>query len=305
VTLETAASTRDRVLVIGASGQVGRALCSAFEREYAVVPASYQHLEPGHRYANLADIPSLVKLCEEVRPDVVLLAGAMCHVDGCEREPELCRRVNVGGTEAIVRQMAAAGGTVVFFSTDHVFDGSRESHRETDPVAPLNVYSASKAKAEDILRAHLPARHLVLRTSWVYGFDVYRRNFILRLVDQLSQGTPMTVPEDQWGSPTFAADLATATRVLLESGQRGTFHATGIDFVTRAELARRVCVQFDLDPALVIARATKDLGQAAPRVLKVRLDCEKLERAGVEPFRGLDAGLQALRAWSETWAVPR
>lgn len=301
----TGRGSRGRVLVIGASGQVGRALCSTFEREYSVVAASCRHLEPGHRYANLSDAAAIVNLCEEVRPDTLLLAGGMTHVDGCEQAPDVCRRINVGATEAIARHMAATGGTVVFFSTDHVFDGSYPAHGEIDPVAPMNVYSASKAEAEDVLRTHLPERHIVLRTSWVYGLDIYRRNFILRLVDQLRQGNPVMVPEDQWGSPTFAEDLASAARVLLERGHRGTFHASGVDFVSRTELAARVCAQFGVDPALIIPRATKSLGQPAPRPLRVKLDCGKLARAGVEPFRSLDAGLAALHAWSESRTADR
>lgn len=303
MTVDSGAGSRGRVLVIGASGQVGRALCCAFQRDYAVVAASYRHVEPGHRHANLSDLPSLVTLCEEVRPDALLLAGGMCNVDGCEQEPEVCRQVNVGGTEAIARQMAARGGTVIFFSTDHVFDGSRTSNRESDPISPMNVYSASKAEAEEVLRTHLPGRHLVLRTSWVYGFDRYRRNFILRLVDRLREGKPMMVPQDQWGSPTFAQDLANAARALLEAGRSGTFHATGVDFVSRTALAERVCAAFDLDPTLIISRSTISLGQAARRPLMVRLDCAKLADAGVEPFRGLDAGLHAIRSWNEVSTV--
>src|SRR5713101_7147312 len=145
-----------RALVIGASGQVGRALCAAFAPRHTVVAASHQHVEPGQQYVDLGDRESIATLWRDSRPDLVLLAGGMCHVDRCELEPDICRRVNVAGTEAIAQEARASGAMVVFFSTDHVFDGSRGIYLETDPVSPLNVYSESKVQAEEILRRYLP-----------------------------------------------------------------------------------------------------------------------------------------------------
>jgi dTDP-4-dehydrorhamnose reductase len=291
-----------RVLVIGASGQVGRALCAAFASPHAVVPASHQHVEAGQQPIDLGDGASIARLWRDVQPELVLLAGGMCNVDGCEIEPDVCRRVNVAGTQAIAREAQATGATVVFFSTDHVFDGSCDINRETDPVAPMNVYSESKVQAEEILRRCLPGRHVILRTSGVYGCDAHRRNFVLRLIDRIRRGEPVTVPENQWGSPTFAEDLAGATLALVTRGQTGTFHATSPDFVSRVTFARRICERFELDPSLIVPRATSSLGQAARRPLKVRLDCRKLAEAGVEPFQTIDAGLRRLRASLESVA---
>lgn len=292
-----ASSTR-RALVIGASGQVGRALCAAFGRTYAVVAASHQHVQPGQQQVDLADAGgSLTRLYLEVRPEIVLLAGGMCNVDGCELEPDACRQVNVEGTRTVAENARESGAMVVFFSTDHVFSGCRELHCETDPVAPLNVYSESKARAEEVLRECLPDRHLIMRTSWVYGPDAYRRNFVLRLIDHVGQGRPLTVPEDQWGSPTWTEDLARAVRFLVERGETGTFHAAGPEFVSRVRLATRVCARFELDPALIVPRPTSSLGQVARRPLEVQLDCQKLAETGVERFRNIDAGLKGLRAW--------
>ena len=291
-----------RVLVIGASGQVGRALCAAFASRHTVVPASHQHVEAGQQPVDLGDGASIARLWRDVRPELALLAGGMCNVDGCELEPDACRRVNVAGTQALAHEAQATGATVVFFSTDHVFDGSRDIYRETDPVAPMNVYSESKVQAEEILRWCLPERHLILRTSGVYGCDAYRRNFVLRLIDRIRRREPVTVPEDQWGSPTYAEDLAGAALVLVTRGQTGTFHATSPDFVSRLGFARRICQHFDLDSSLIVPRATSSLGQAARRALKVRLDCRKLDEAGVDPFQTIDAGLDRLRAAFESVA---
>lgn len=286
----------ERVLVIGASGQVGRALCAAFGPDYPLVAAGHQHAEGDHERVDLADAQSIRSVWQKVNPSIVLLAGGMCNVDGCELDPARSRAVNVAGTAAVADAARDSGAVVVFFSTDHVFDGSRESYGEADRVSPMNVYSRSKAEAETALRAALPDRHLILRTSSVYGVDRYRRNFVIRFVDSLMAGKCVSVPDDQWGSPTYTEDLARATRVLVDAGRRGTFHATGPDFVDRATFARSICAHFGLDASLIVPRPTSALGQAAPRPRGVKLDCGKLLAAGVAPFLTIDQGLTRLRA---------
>jgi dTDP-4-dehydrorhamnose reductase len=200
----------------------------------------------------------------------------------------------------------AHGAFVVFYSTDSVFDGSRERYAESDAVRPLNWYSESKLRGEELVRSILPEHHLILRTAWLYGPNESRRNFILRFIDEVRQGRTVPVPDDQWGTPTYTADLAAATRWLLKQGITGTYHAAGPEFLSRVELARCVCRHFDLDPGAVIPTPTSRLVQAAPRPLRTRLDCGKLRSAGAAPFRGVDEGLAALRRWHDTlMPVPR
>ena len=187
----------------------------------------------------------------------------------------------------------------MLFSTDHVFDGTQESYKEADSVRPLNAYARTKAESEEIVREVLPGRHLVIRTAWLYGPDTARRNFILRLVDRAMAGERIQVPTDQSGSPTYTEDVARATRFLLEHGHAGTFHATGPELMDRVSLARQVCAHFGLDEGAIVPVPTSALGQAAPRPLCVRLDCQKIETAGVSRFRGVAAGLAVLRAWHE------
>lgn len=189
------------------------------------------------------------------------------------------------------------GGLVVFYSTDQVFDGARDAHRETDATAPLNMYARSKAEGEAALRELLPDRHLILRTAWLYGPDAARKNFALRLVARLGAGKAVTVAADQWGTPTYTDDLAGVTRWLVERGASGTFHATGPDRIDRLSLARKIYGQFGLDTGLLVPKATRELGQAAPRPLRIFLDCRKIHEAGFGDFRGVDAGLAVLHRW--------
>tara|TARA_B100000029_G_scaffold510731_1_gene602911 strand:+ start:3299 stop:4324 length:1026 start_codon:yes stop_codon:yes gene_type:complete len=285
----------ERVLLIGASGQLGCAL----ERKFSagtLVSASNQHGRPGDLTVDLADFEATDAVLRSVRPDVILVAGAMCHLDRCVREPELCNRINTLGPGRVAQYASENNARVVFFSTDHVFDGTKNSYVESDSVNPLNVYSRSKARTEELLQEILPQSHLIIRTGWVYGPDIQRRNFILRLIDQLSEGKTVSVPSDQWGSPTYTDDLAEATHYLLSRNAVGIFHATGPDLCDRASLANKVCREFNLDRNLVIARATDEMPQIAERSLRVLLDCSRLRGLGAPTFRSISDGIQGLKA---------
>lgn len=289
-----------RVLLIGGSGQLGHALASAFANSNDLLATAYLHVQPGEVVLDMSDASATKALLESWCPELVLVSGAMCHVDRCEREPEQCRRVNVDAPALVADYARQHGGRVVFFSTDHVFDGEQSSYNESDVVNPLSVYAQSKLEAENVIRETIPENHLIIRTGWVYGPDFQRRNFILRLVDRLQAGEKVAVPVDQWGRPTYTDDLASVTRILVGQGAIGTFHATGPELIDRMSLARRVCDRFDLDINQVLPRPTAALGQVAQRSLRVLLDCSKLHGTGVPAFRGIASGLEALAAWSES-----
>jgi dTDP-4-dehydrorhamnose reductase len=285
-----------RTLLIGASGQLGRALARQFAGA-TLVTASHRHAAPGELRIDLGDADDTRSMLRRVQPHVVLVAGAMCNVDQCEREPTVCDRINTRGPAVIGEYAREHDARVVFFGTDHVFDGRKGSYVEEDDTNPLNVYSLSKARAEGALRDLIPDRHVIIRTGWVYGPDTERRNFVLRLIDRISAGETVAVPSDQWGSPTYTEDIAAATRFLVDRKAAGTFHATGPDFLSRAALAVRVCEHFGLETSALDPRPTEALGQAARRSLRVLLDCRKLRETGARPFRDVEDGLRTLDSW--------
>lgn len=286
-----------RTLLIGASGQLGRALVGSFS-DRALTGAANAHPRSADVRIDLGDASATQAALSAVRPDLILVAGAMCNVDRCETEAAACARTNTQGPIVVAEYARAHGARVVFFSTDHVFDGTKPEYDETDAVNPLNVYARSKALAEDALRELLPDDHVIVRTGWLYGPDWHRRNFMLRLIDRLRAGELVTVPSDQWGSPTHTDDVAAATRHLVDRGERGTFHATGPNFVSRIALAEMICQEFSLDSQSLVARPTSELTQPARRPLRVLLDCQKLNSAGAASFRNVADGLRSLVARS-------
>ena len=294
-----------RILLVGASGQVGTALASAFVDAGEIVATAHTHVASPARALNLGDEDQLTSVIEAAAPDLILVSGAMCNVDACELDPDRCRRINTRGPERLAAYARARSASLVFYSTDHVFDGARSrAYREEDETGPLSRYARSKLEAEEAIRRELPDRHLILRTGWVYGPDVQRRNFALRLVERLRAGETVLVPRDQCGCPTYTDDLARVTRWLVDRSYTGTFHATGPDFIDRLSLARAICAAFGETADRLRPCATSELGQAARRSLEVRLSCDKLRATGAPPFRGIDAGLSALAAWAAAGGPP-
>lgn len=228
-------------------------------------------------------------------PDLLLCAGAMTYVDGCEDQPELAFRSNAHGPAALASYARWRGIPLVFYSTDYVFDGSVKApgpYTERDRPRPLSVYGESKLMGERaILRVNPDA--LILRTSWVYGPDPAGKNFIHSLRRQLEGGNTFRVPSDQVSTPTLNLDLAEATLALLEAGANGVVHVTGPELLSRLDLAKAVAEYFGLPTHLIQGERTASLGQRARRPLHSGLRSVRLgELVPSFHMRTLAEGLQ-------------
>lgn len=262
----------DRVLVIGAAGLVGRHVRAALADRDVVATFHSDPVADGVAL-DITDGDAVRRLMEEVRPAVVVLAAADPYVEGCERDPAGTRRLNVDAA-ATVRD-AAPDATLVVFSSEYVFDGTRLAYREADAVSPLNEYGRQKVALEELARSQ--PRHLVLRVSGVFGDEPRRKNFVWQLVDRLRAGATFDVPSDQLITPTDAASLGTALRELLDRGATGTFHAGGPEIMGREIFARQVARAFDLDQTRIRPRLTAELGLLAKRPAKAGLTDAKLQ----------------------------
>jgi dTDP-4-dehydrorhamnose reductase len=286
-----------RCLIIGASGQVGGQLASRCRAEKLPwLGTAFRNVRFGLHWLDLREHAAVFELVRDFRPDVVFLPAAMTHVDGAEKWPDECRAINEIGTEAVARAVRDADATLVFFSTEHIFPEMAQPYHEDDPLAPVSVYARSKAEAERRIRELLPERHLILRTSWVYGPEEQGKNFVYRAVRTLRAGQPLVVPDDQCGQPTYSPDLARAALDLVRDGHRGTFHVVGPAHLSRLEFARLIATIFELDAGRIVGRPTADLAQAAPRPLRVCLSDEKVRAAlGCPPIRRPADALRAMR----------
>jgi dTDP-4-dehydrorhamnose reductase len=233
---------RRRVLVTGAGGQLGAALCEEFA-EYGVVPLTRAEwdvaLPPP---SGLPDV------------DLVLHAAAWTDVDGAEAQPQDAAAVNVGGTQ----HAAELGAPLVVFSTDYVFDGRKaEPYVESDAPNPASVYGRTKLLAE----AAAGEDAWIVRTSWLYGWT--STNFVRTMLRLGADRDEVAVVDDQRGCPTYVGDLAAAVRALVER-PRGLWHLAANGECTWAEFAEAIFEEAGLD-CRVRRITTEELARPAAR----------------------------------------
>lgn len=250
------------VLVLGAGGLVGSNVAAAFAGDQ-VVTTYHRTMPPGGLALDITDAAATRTLIEHVAPSIIVLAAAEPWVERCERDPIATRRVNVGAALPIARAARAIGALLVVFSSEYVFDGTRGRYTESDPVRPINEYGRQKVALETIARES--PRHLICRTSGVFGWEQRRKNFVCQVIDALRSGREFIVAADQVITPTFAPDAGRAVRALVDIGATGIVHVAGPNVLPRTDFAALVCRSFNLDARLVRARATSELGLAAAR----------------------------------------
>ncbi|WP_210438937.1 sugar nucleotide-binding protein [Nocardioides xinjiangensis] len=271
-----------RTLVLGAGGQLGRALAAAFpgadtrtRAELDVSDAEAVAAFPWHEYA------------------VVLNAAAYTAVDAAET-PEGRRAAwaaNASAPATLAGLSRQHAFTLVHYSTEYVFDGTAPlapGHSEDEPLSPLGVYAQSKAAGD--LAVGLAPRHYVLRTSWVIGEG---RNFVRTMQALAEKGVSPSVVEDQVGRLTFTEELVRATRHLLETGAAfGTYHVSnGGPAMSWREVAQAVFARSgrraeDVSGTTTTAYAEGVFAQGnpfAPRPLNSAMSLDKLRATGFEP----------------------
>ena len=256
------------LLITGATGTLG----TAFARLCELRGLSYRLLNRAQ--LDIADASSIEAALAEFEPWAIINTAGFVRVDDAEREPEKCFRENTTGAKLLAEACAARNISVLTFSSDLVFDGTKETpYLESDAPAPRNVYGESKAKAEQFVLAAYPSS-LIVRTSAFFGpWDEY--NFATLVLRTLAAKQTFVVAVDAIVSPTYVPDLVHASLDLLIDGEQGLWHLANQGATTWAELARKIAALAGLDATLIEARPTSELNLAARRPLYSALGSER------------------------------
>jgi dTDP-4-dehydrorhamnose reductase len=206
-----------KVLVTGSSGQVGRELQRSLAPFGHVVTSDTAQM-------NLADAHAIRRTLRDVRPDIIVNPAAYTAVDRAESEPELAMAINGIAPGILAEEAKAIGALLVHYSTDYVYDGSKTSpYREDDEPNPQSVYGRTKL-AGDVAIGNAGCRHLILRTSWVYG--VHGGNFVKTVLRLAKERDKLNIVADQFGAPTWSRDIAQATASILKVWQEKRWHSS-------------------------------------------------------------------------------
>lgn len=283
------AATQGRLLITGADGLLGREIVRSFS-------PSYEILATDRGECDVTSGAECMRIVREFRPDVVVHCAAYTAVDRAETEEQVAFAVNARGTRNVALACRAHRTLLVGYSTDYVFDGaSRRPYAEDDPTGPLSAYGRSKLGGEEALREVNP-EFLLIRTQWLFGG--HGPSFVSAVLDRADRGEELRVVCDQTGCPTYAVDLADATRRLLDTGVRGTVHFSNEGETTFFEYARFLLRSTGRQEGRMMAIRTSDLPRdryPAPRPVYAVLSKKRYRDAtGVAPRHWKDAVLAFL-----------
>ena len=278
-----------KILLLGKGGQVGWELQRSLAPLGELNALDFDSIDYCGDFTDLAGLAVTVRA---IKPDVIVNAGAHTAVDKAESEPDLVRTLNALAPGVLAKEAASIGAWLVHYSTDYVFDGSGSTPwLETDTPAPLNVYGRTKLEGEQLIAAS-GCKHLIFRTSWVYG--ARGGNFAKTMLKLAQEREVLKVINDQIGAPTGAELLAdvtahairqvTAASAVTSSTASGTYHLVAkgqtswfeytkevLALVNSTQLATKLVVK-SVEPVPTSAFPT-----AAQRPLNSRLNTGKLE----------------------------
>ena len=268
---------RKKIVILGANGQIGQ--------EIMRLPPSDGVERIGFSRAEFdvtAPRASFIDILQNC--DVVMNCAAYTKVDEAEIRPDLAQQVNADGVAKLAEAAAKTGTIILHISTDFVFDGKDEgkAYLEQDIAHPINIYGLSKWRGEEALR-HTHARHIILRTSWVFG--AFGHNFVKAIMRQADAGRDLSVVNDQIGCPTPASDIAATLWQLAqivtqkETPHFGTYHYVGQPVASWYDFAAAILAQFYPEPSRPNLSPRTSAGMTgAIRPAWSVLDCHKIYR---------------------------
>lgn len=253
-----------KVLITGASGQLGQALQATAVSGTCVHALTRSQLD-------IADAAAVMRTVAQLRPDLILNAAAYTRVDDAETQPAAAARANAAGPEVLASAARHVGAWLVHISTDYVFDGEQNVPYTTSAKPnPVNVYGRTKLAGELAAENELQRRGTLVRTSWLYSAG--HRNFVTGMLRRMSGSGALRVVSDQIGVPTCASGLAAVVWKLSEQRANGVYHwcdsgiASWYDFaVAIAEESKTLGLLRQVPPVVPISSTDYPLAARRPR----------------------------------------
>lgn len=274
-----------KVLVTGANGQLGYDVVKELQKQ------NIECYGTTRKDFDLIDFAATERFIVDYMPDVVIHCAAYTAVDKAEDERGLCYLVNVSATENIAEICKKINAKMLYISTDYVFDGTKEGFYEVDDTPnPINVYGKTKLLGEQAVQRILN-KYFIVRISWVFG--EHGNNFVKTMLKLGKEYKELNVVSDQYGSPTYTADLALLLVDMIKTTKYGIYHATNEGVCTWAEFAEEIFKIAKLDVKVNFI-ATAEYPTRARRPINSRLSKEKIYKTN---FPRLKIWQEALRRY--------
>jgi dTDP-4-dehydrorhamnose reductase len=271
-----------KILLTGSNGQVGFELKNKLSALGEMIATEREELD-------LTNLDAIRTFIDQIKPDIIINPAAYTAVDKAESEPEIARLINSRVPEVLAEKAAELNIPLIHFSTDYVFDGlKKEAYVEINQTNPQSVYGKTKCEGEKKIYKH--PKHIILRTSWVFGS--HGNNFLKTILRLIVEKESLNIVADQWGSPSSASMLGDVTfkivdRILKNKNFKdyGTYHLTNegeTNWHAYAKLISNEAIKLHLKvkciPDQIHPILTSEYPTAAKRPLNSRLNCEKIKK---------------------------
>lgn len=240
-----------KVLILGATGQLGKSLSEISW------PEEVELLTPSSRDVDVTEKDSLEKYFKEFEPAFVINATAWTDVPGAESNLEGALLLNAEAVESMARLCKELSATLIHVSTDYVFDGqSQTPYGEADQTNPLNNYGKSKLAGEEAITNSGLKDFYIIRTSWLYSR--FGKNFVKTIARRALSNESSVITDDQFGTPTFAGDLASAIlSIITLKPTPGIYHYSNSGVTCWFEFGKSIYELSEADLALVSSRKSE------------------------------------------------
>jgi dTDP-4-dehydrorhamnose reductase len=267
-----------KILLFGKNGQVGWEL----NRTLLCLGELYALDYPEVDFEKTKEV---IKIVDEIKPDLIVNAAAYTNVDKAEEEPEKARLVNDITPGEVAYWCKKHDAVLIHYSTDYVFDGTRGSpYTEEDKPNPINIYGKTKLEGERAIQES-GAIHLILRTAWVYSMR--GNNFVTKVLEWAKKSNEIRVVDDQISNPTWARALAEVTANIIAMGIKdirlffkercGIYHCAGSGYCSRYEWAKKILEYHKKHDIKIFPAKSSEFVTLAKRPLYTALMCNKLE----------------------------
>ena len=289
---------KQKILILGANGQVGKEL-SKRAGIFEANATAFTRTE-----LDITDSQAVARILENLRPHSVINAAAYTAVDDAENRTEVAYKVNRDGPENLAKTCDKLSIPLIHISTDYVFDGKKSTaYVEDDPVCPLGIYGRSKEAGEAAIRDNTE-KYVIIRTSWVYA--AHGINFLRTMMRLANERNELSIVEDQWGVPTCATDIADALVLIAKritdntlGSSWGTFHYTSKNATTWRGFAEAIFKElrnYKMSTPIVNGIPSSQYTTPALRPLNSILNCDKIERVFSVPRRDWKEGMREVVA---------
>jgi len=276
-----------KILIIGASGFLGRKLNTKLSKSYSVVGTYTSHKSDDLIYLDPTNPEEVKKMISELKPDVVIHAAGNPDLDYCEKNPKEADLMHHLSVKYAVDACKKNGAKLIYVSSTYVFSGDHAPYHEVDPLGePINEYGKAKGKAEQEVKT-LP-NSAILRFDFLYGYN--GPNKPNGLVNKITSGNPVEATNEQQRKPLLVDDVAIAVDRIIEVDGRGVYHLAGPDSVSKYDLtvalAKEIGLTADIRPiseamqaVKQIARRPKDTSLVTNRLGELGMTCTPIKQA--------------------------